>query len=154
MTDDTTPGIRLATAEDVPQVKAVTDAAYRHYIDRIGRAPRPMTADHGGYVAAGLVYVTGSPVSGVLVLLPGEGHLMLESIAVHPDAQGTGTGRALLGFTERRAVELGLPEVRLYTNALMWENQALYERVGYSVTERGVEGPYDLVHYRKPVRGR
>ena len=50
---------------------------------------------------------------------------------------------------ESRARELGLPEVRLLTNAMMWENQKIYERYGYEVVERRLDGPYDRIHYRK-----
>ncbi|MFD9223193.1 GNAT family N-acetyltransferase [Streptomyces sp. NPDC060064] len=149
MTDD----IRPAALDDVPLVKAVTDAAYHHYIERIGVVPAPMEADHTAEVAAGRVFVVGDPVQGVIVLVPEAGHLLLESIAVHPGAHGTGLGRRLLIFAEEYAGELGLSEIRLYTNALMWENQQLYPRYGYEVVERRVDGPYDRIHYRKsPVR--
>jgi ribosomal protein S18 acetylase RimI-like enzyme len=58
-------------------------------------------------------------------------------------------GRRLLRFVEAHARALGLPEIRLYTNALMWENQKIYPRYGYERVERRVDGPYDRVHYRK-----
>ncbi|WP_327357196.1 GNAT family N-acetyltransferase [Streptomyces sp. NBC_01304] len=148
MTEDTH-DIRLAEAADVPAVQAVTDAAYAHYIERIGLRPVPMDADHAADVAAGRVYVTGDPVIGLLVLVPHEDHLYLESIAVHPDAHGRGVGRVLLEFVEAHARALGLPEVRLLTNAKMWENQQIYPRFGYEVVERRVDGPYDRIHYRK-----
>ncbi|MFG2653064.1 GNAT family N-acetyltransferase [Streptomyces sp. NPDC048436] len=141
--------IRPAATADVPAVKAVTDAAYHPYIERIGVVPVPMEADHAGEVAAGRVYVTGDPVVGVLVLVPHEDHLFLDSIAVHPEAAGQGVGRRLLAFVDARARALGLPEVRLYTNAMMWENQAIYPRYGYEMVERRVDGPYDRLHYRK-----
>jgi ribosomal protein S18 acetylase RimI-like enzyme len=141
--------IRPAATADVPAVKAVTDAAYHPYIERIGVVPAPMEADHAGEVAAGRVYVTGDPVVGVLVLVPHEDHLFLDSIAVHPEAAGQGVGRRLLAFVDARARALGLPEVRLYTNAMMWENQAIYPRYGYEMVERRVDGPYDRLHYRK-----
>ncbi|MFC9248005.1 GNAT family N-acetyltransferase, partial [Streptomyces sp. NPDC057136] len=145
--------IRAATAADVPAVRAVTDAAYHHYIARIGVVPAPMEADHAADVAAGQVYVTGGPDAvGVLVLVPHEDHLFLESIAVHPDAAGRGVGRRLLAFTDEHARALGLPEVRLYTNALMWENRKIYPRYGYELVERRVDGPYDRFHYRKRLR--
>ncbi|MFD5258183.1 GNAT family N-acetyltransferase [Streptomyces bobili] len=144
--------IRPATQADVPAVKAVTDAAFRHYIERIGVVPQPMEADHAANVAAGKVFVTGDPVIGLVVVeeFRGQGaHLWLDSIAVHPDAHGTGVGRRLLHFVDARARALGLREVRLCTNALMWENQRIYPRYGYEVVERRVDGPYDRVHYRK-----
>ncbi|MDQ1011692.1 ribosomal protein S18 acetylase RimI-like enzyme [Streptomyces sp. V4I23] len=132
-------------------MKAVTDAAYHHYIERIGLVPAPMEADHAADVAAGRVFVTGEPVVGLVVLRAEADHLCLDNIAVHPDAQGTGLGRRLLAFVESRARELGLPEVRLLTNAKMWENQKLYERYGYELVERRVDGQYDRFHYRKPL---
>ncbi|MFF4826880.1 GNAT family N-acetyltransferase [Streptomyces sp. NPDC001312] len=146
-------GIRAASAADVPAVKAVTDAAYRPYIERIGVVPAPMEADHAADVAAGKVFVVREPeggrVTGLVVIEARADHLFLDSIAVHPDAHGTGVGRRLLEFVDTRARALGLPEVRLYTNALMWENQRIYPRFGYEVVERRVDGPYDRVHYRK-----
>ncbi|MEV6400880.1 N-acetyltransferase [Streptomyces sp. NPDC051907] len=143
--------IRPATADDAAVVKAVTDAAYSHYIERIGVVPVPMEADHAADIAAGRVFVVGSPVRGLIVLTPHPGHLFIDSVAVHPDAHGTGLGRRLLAFAESHARELGLEEIQLYTNALMWENQKLYTRYGYEVVERRVDGRYDRVHYRKPV---
>ncbi|MEU3663014.1 GNAT family N-acetyltransferase [Streptomyces sp. NPDC032940] len=145
--------IRRAAAADVPAVAAVTDAAYRPYIERIGVVPQPMEADHAADVAAGKVFVTeaepGAPVVGLVVLEALGDHLFLDSIAVHPDAHGTGVGRRLLRFVDAQARALGLPEVRLYTNALMTENQKIYPKYGYEVVERRVDGPYDRVHYRK-----
>ncbi|MEV6588655.1 GNAT family N-acetyltransferase [Streptomyces acidicola] len=146
MTDE---GIRPAVAADVAAVKAVTDAAYHHYIERIGVVPAPMEADHAANVAAGRVFVTGDPVIGLVVVEAYEDHLLLDSIAVHPDAHGHGVGRRLLEFVDARARVLGLSEVRLYTNALMSENQQIYPRFGYEVVERRVDGPYDRIHYRK-----
>ncbi|MFC9621847.1 GNAT family N-acetyltransferase [Streptomyces sp. NPDC056930] len=150
MTAEASEEIRLATPADVPAVRAVTDAAYRHYIERIGLVPAPMEADHAADVAAGRVHVTGVPdVIGVLVLVPHDDHLFLESVAVHPDAAGRGVGRRLLAHVDAHARSLGLPEIRLYTNALMWENQKLYPRYGYELVERRVDGVYDRFHYRK-----
>ncbi|EST21988.1 GNAT family N-acetyltransferase [Streptomyces roseochromogenus] len=149
MTDRNPERVRVAVAGDVPTVKAVTDAAYQHYIARIGVVPQPMVADHAADVAAGLVFVTGEPVEGLVVIEAFADHLFLDSIAVHPDAHGTGVGRRLLRFVEARARALGLGEIRLYTNALMWENQEIYPKYGYEVVERRVDGPYDRIHYRK-----
>ncbi|GHI08830.1 acetyltransferase [Streptomyces cellostaticus] len=141
--------IRPARAADLPAVKAVTDAAYHHYIERIGVVPQPMEADHAANVAAGRVFVLGEPVTGLVVIEAHDDHLFLDSIAVHPDLHGKGVGRRLLEFVDARARALGLPEVGLYTNALMWENQRIYPRFGYEVVERRVDGPYDRIHYRK-----
>ncbi|MEU0656017.1 GNAT family N-acetyltransferase [Streptomyces albogriseolus] len=153
--------IRPAVAADVPAVKAVVDAAFRPYIARIGVVPAPMEADHAANVAAGRVFVAELPddggtgpvrVAGLVVLEPRTDHLYLDTVAVRPDAQGAGLGRLLLEFTEARALALGLPEIRLFTNAMMWENQKIYPRLGYETVERRVTGPYDRIHYRKRLR--
>ncbi|NGO13219.1 GNAT family N-acetyltransferase [Streptomyces sp. HC44] len=150
MTDDIRPAeIRLAEAGDEPAVKTVIDAAFQPYIERIGVVPVPMEADHAANIAAGRVYVTGDPVVGLLVLEEHDDHLYLDVIAVHPDAHGQGIGRRLLAFVDARARALALPEIRLYTNAMMWENQKIYPKCGYELMERRAEGPYDRLHYRK-----
>jgi ribosomal protein S18 acetylase RimI-like enzyme len=145
----TSDDIRAARAADVPAVKAVTDMAYHHYIARIGVVPQPMEADHTANVAAGRVFVVGEPVIGLVVIEVHGDHLFLDSIAVHPDAHGKGVGRRLLEFVDAHARALGLPEVRLYTNALMWENREIYPKYGYEVVGRRVDGPYDRIHYRR-----
>jgi ribosomal protein S18 acetylase RimI-like enzyme len=142
-------GIRKAVLADVDAVRAVTDAAFRPYIERIGVVPRPMEADHAANVAAGRVFVTGDPVTGLVVVEAHDDHLYLDVIAVHPDAHGQGVGRRLLDFVDTHARALGLLEIRLCTNAMMWENRKMYPRFGYEVVERRVEGPYDRIHYRK-----
>ncbi|MEU0588129.1 GNAT family N-acetyltransferase [Streptomyces sp. NPDC006132] len=141
--------IRPAGAADVPAVEHIIDAAFRPYIERIGRVPQPMEEDHAANVAAGKVFLTGVPVVGLVVVEAFADHLFLDTIAVHPTAHGRGVGRRLLAFVDAHARALGLPEVRLYTNALMWENQKIYPKYGYELVERRVDGPYDRVHYRK-----
>ncbi|MEU1320018.1 GNAT family N-acetyltransferase [Streptomyces tibetensis] len=141
--------IRPARAADVPVVAEVVDAAFRPYIERIGRVPQPMEEDHAANVAAGKVFVTDDPVTGLVVVEAFDDHLFLDTIAVRPATHGRGVGRRLLRFVDAHARTLGLPEVRLYTNALMWENQRIYPKYGYELVERRVDGPYDRVHYRK-----
>ncbi|MEW2613997.1 GNAT family N-acetyltransferase [Streptomyces sp. NPDC047880] len=141
--------IRPARAADVPVVAEVVDAAFRPYVERIGRVPRPMEEDHAANVAAGKVFVTGDPVTGLVVIEAFDDHLFLDTIAVHPAAHGRGVGRRLLRFVDAHARTLGLPEIRLCTNALMWENQQIYPKYGYERVERRVDGPYDRVHYLK-----
>src|SRR5882762_9706362 len=77
---------------------------------------------------------------GIAFVLPGSlqeniDHLLICSIAVTPDAQRKGYGRALLDFADQRAIELGLHEVRLYTNEQMERNLTLYRRHGLSKSE-------------------
>ncbi|MFE9806818.1 GNAT family N-acetyltransferase [Streptomyces sp. NPDC005227] len=142
-------GVRRAAVGDVPVVRAVIDAAFEPYVERIGVVPAPMEADHAANVAAGRVFVTGEPVTGLVVVEERPDHLYLDTVAVRPDAHRRGVGGRLLRFVDAHARALGLDEVRLCTNAMMWENRKIYPKLGYEVVERRVDGPYDRVHYRK-----
>jgi ribosomal protein S18 acetylase RimI-like enzyme len=119
------------------------DRAFGHYVERIGMRPVPMDADYDAAVAHADTWVAddGGQIVGLLILVPGDDHVLVENVAVDPGRQGEGIGRALLAFAEQRAAELGVSEMRLYTHVLMTENQALYARLGYvEVERRTVEG--------------
>jgi len=133
--------IRLAGIEDRPAVEAVVEAAYAHYVPRIGRKPGPMLDDYAGLIRAGRVHVLEdeTAIVGVLVLIPEAGTLLLDNVAILPDAQGLGHGRKLLQFAEQSARDAGYGSIRLYTNEAMTENIALYSRIGYIETHRAEE---------------
>lgn len=143
--------IRPATAADVPAVRELVSAAYRHYVPRIGREPAPMRADYAETVVAGRAWVAEADgrLAGLIVLVPRPEYLLLENVAVDPAQQGRGVGSALLAFADERARALGLPEVRLYTNELMTENIAYYPRRGYAETHRTEEHGFRRVFFTK-----
>ena len=140
--------------DDLAAIRRIVREAYAQYVPRIGREPAPMTADYAALLEAGEVWVAAAAdgsVVGVLVLQPEAESLLLENVAVAPEAQGRGIGRALIAHAEQRARELGLPEVTLYTNEKMTENQGLYPALGYEETGRRREDGYDRVYFRKQV---
>jgi ribosomal protein S18 acetylase RimI-like enzyme len=140
--------IRRAVAVDRPAVEGVVQAAYAPWIDIIGGRPLPMDADYAELIAAGQVWVL-DPLDGLIVLVPEDGVLLIENVAVSPSAQGRGLGRRLLAFAEQHARALDLSTLRLYTNEKMVSNIALYERLGYVATQREyINGRY-AVHMRK-----
>ena len=147
------PEPRLATAHDRPAVEAVVRAAYSRYVSRIGREPGPMLDDYAALIRDGRVHVVvrGGAVKGVLVLRPGPDAMLLDNVAVAPDAQGSGIGRAMLAFAERAAADAGYATVTLYTNEAMTENLELYARIGYSETHRAVEKGLRRIYMAKPV---
>lgn len=55
----------------------------------------------------------------------------IKRMYVVPDCRGTGVAAAILGALETRALELGLPLVRLETGDLLVAAQRFYEREGY-----------------------
>ncbi len=127
--------------------------AYTPYIARIGREPGPMLDDYDALVRDGHVQVLeeGGAIVAILVLLPQDGHLLLDNIAVVPAAHGRGYGRRLVAHAEAEARRLGFAELRLYTHVLMTENIALYTRLGFSETHRVTEKGFARVYMRKPV---
>ena len=136
--------LRRATAADVAGIDTLVERAYGHYVERIGMRPGPMDADHAARVAQGEVTVAelGGAIVGCIELAVADDHVLVENVAVDPAFQGQGLGRTLLDFAERRARELGLGEVRLYTHVAMTENRELYARRGFREdevrTERGL----------------
>ena len=145
------PGLRRATADDLPAIRAVIDAAYARYLTRMDKPPAPMLRDYGPSVQAGTTWVTGSPIIAVLTLYPRDDHLYVENIAVDPSAQGRGLGRALMEFAEREAARRKLSRMALVTHEVMTENQAIYARLGYVEIERRSEDGYRRIYMEKPL---
>ena len=146
--------VKRATAADLPSIQQLIVDAYTKYIERIGRPPAPMTADYAAALEHSRVWVleTGGAIVGALVTEDRGDHLLLETIAVAPSAQGSGYGRLLLERAECDAVELGLTEVRLYTNEAMTENLTFYPRHGYRETGRALQDGFRRVYFSKTVR--
>jgi ribosomal protein S18 acetylase RimI-like enzyme len=126
--------MRRADPGDRDTVQRISADAYTPaYMAVLGAIPKPATEDYGPRIQQGNVWileVEGEP-SGIAVLEENLDYLLIYSIAVKPDAQRKGYGTALLDFADRRAIELGLYEVRLYTNERMERNLTLYRRHGF-----------------------
>jgi ribosomal protein S18 acetylase RimI-like enzyme len=142
-------GLRQATTEDLPAIRAVIDAAYARYLTRMDKPPAPMFRDYAPSVEAGTTWVTGTPITAVLTLYPRADHLYVENIAVDPSAQGRGLGRALMEFAEQEAARRALNRMALVTHEAMTENQAIYARLGYVEIERRVEDGYRRIYMEK-----
>ena len=143
--------IRPARPEDRAAVERVVLDAYGPWASRIGHKPAPMLDDYGALIAEGRVSVLerDGRVEGVLVLLPQPETLLLDNVAVAPQAQGTGVGRRLLDHAEAAARAAGFGTITLYTNEVMAENIALYARRGYVETERRQEKGHRRVYMCK-----
>jgi ribosomal protein S18 acetylase RimI-like enzyme len=147
-----TSALRAATAADVPRIAELVDAAYRHYVARIGAPPRPMSDDYAEVVRESDVTVaeSGGDLVGLVVMrITAEG-FTVENVAVDPAHQGTGVGRTLLEHAEAEARRAGFDSIHLYTHETMSENLALYSRIGYVEYDRrpvGIGG--SAVYLRK-----
>jgi GNAT superfamily N-acetyltransferase len=113
-----------------------------------------MLDDYGALIDAGHVHVAerDGAVQGILVLIPQDGAMLLDNVAVAPGAQGSGLGRLMLTFAEHAATQAGCHAIKLYTNEAMTENLALYARNGYAETHRVEEKGLRRVYMRKALR--
>jgi GNAT superfamily N-acetyltransferase len=145
--------IRPADQGDIAAITAIVSAAYSIYIPRLGKPPGPMLDDYAAYVLAHAVWVAedNTGVVGLIVLLPQADHLLLDNVAVDPKRHGQGVGSALLQFAEDEARRLRFSEMRLYTHEKMTENLAMYPRLGWQETGRGVQSGYNRVFFSKKV---
>ena len=85
---------RSAASTDSQALAGLVDAAYGHYVDRIGMVPGPMTQDYAEVIATrhvAIAEVSGSAV-GLLVVNTADGRFVIDNVAVHPDRRGTGLG--------------------------------------------------------------
>ena len=142
---------RSATGADAPKVAALVNAAYGHYVERIGIMPRPMTDDYAEVIANQQVTVAESngAIVGVIVLTVEDEGFLIDNVAVDPSQRGKGLGKALLEFAEAEALRAGFDFVYLYTHEKMTENLALYSRIGYVEYDRRSQGEFSLVYLRK-----
>ena len=117
----------------------------------IGREPGPIGDDYAALIARGCVRVLEEDgrLVAILVLVDEPEALLLDNVAVAPEAQGRGLGRRLLAFADAEARRRGHRTIRLYTNVKMVGNIALYESLGYVETHRAVEKGYHRVFMTK-----
>jgi ribosomal protein S18 acetylase RimI-like enzyme len=131
-----------AVSSDIQALSELVDAAYRHYVDRIGMLPGPMTQDYADVIATRqttIAEISGTPV-GVLVLNAATDQFVLENVAVHPEHRGAGLGGALLDRAEAQARRAGFDVIHLFTHEMMTENLAIYTKRGYREEERRSQG--------------
>jgi ribosomal protein S18 acetylase RimI-like enzyme len=143
--------LRPATAADVPRLTELVQAAYGHYVERLGEPPRPMTDDYAEVVRRYRVTVASRAreTVGLIVFGPDEEGFVIDNVAVDPSHRGTGVGRALLEHAEAEARRAGFDSIYLYTHELLTESLALYERIGYVEYDRRAHGDARIVYLRK-----
>lgn len=145
-----------ATIEDAPVIKSMIDAAYSKYIDRIGKQPAPMAVDHLEVIQTHDVFLLRDfedNAVGSITLKPDSQSksIFIDNIVAHPAAQGHGYGRVLMNFAENLARSQDCLALELYTNVNMYENLALYVKMGFVETERRIEDGFERVYFRKTL---
>ena len=84
----------------------IVERAYGGDVERIGRRPAPMDDDYDERIRTARVLVADDDgVVGLIVLVGAPDHVLIANVAVHPDHQRAGIGRALLSLAEDYAGE-------------------------------------------------
>lgn len=84
----------------------------------------------------GCVALAGSRIVGAVRARRDGDLLLVGRIAIAPDQQGRGIGTTLLAAVEERGRAAGATEAELFTGSLSEANLRLYEREGYTETQR------------------
>jgi GNAT superfamily N-acetyltransferase len=149
--------MRRARPDEAEAVRALVEAAFARHIPAVGRRPAPMDDDHAAHIAAGEQWVSDAPegsgdgLASAIVLTERDDHLHVDNVAVAPERQGQGLGRALLAFAEDEARRRGFSELQLYTNAAMSDNLVMYPKLGFVETARYEERGFARVLFVKRV---
>ncbi|KAI0448189.1 acyl-CoA N-acyltransferase [Xylaria telfairii] len=144
---------RIASHDDLAAIQDIVKDAYTPYVSCIGRKPGPLLDDYKALIDARRVTVVevDRVVQGILVLIPEDGAMLLDNVAIAPSAQGLGLGRLLIAHAEQCAKMARYPLIRLYTNEAMTTNIAYYTRIGYIETHRGEEKGLKRVYMAKSL---
>jgi GNAT superfamily N-acetyltransferase len=145
---------RRAEPGDVPALEALQRAAYARNRTLLGAEPLPLQANYEEIVERMEAWLFGPPheLRGVLVLEAEPDALLIWSVASAPEAQGAGLGGLMLNFAERRAHELNLADVRLYTGEKLRDNVDWYRRRGFAIERLETLADRAIVHMRKRLR--
>jgi ribosomal protein S18 acetylase RimI-like enzyme len=102
--------LRRARANDAPALHDIAQRAYGVYVERIGRRPAPMDDNYDERIRAARVFVADDDgVVGLIVLVATPDHVLIENVAVDPDHQRAGIGRALMSLAEGYAASSASP---------------------------------------------
>jgi GNAT superfamily N-acetyltransferase len=151
MASQSEPELRAARPPDAAAATEVVRSAYAPFIPLIGREPGPMGDDYEALIREGRVWVLEEErrIVAVLVLVDEDDGMLLDNVAVAPEAQGRGHGHRLIGFAEAEARRRGHRTIRLYTHVRMVGNIAFYGSLGYVETHRGEDRGYQRVFMAK-----
>ncbi|MEO1353017.1 MAG: GNAT family N-acetyltransferase [Cyanobacteria bacterium J06635_15] len=146
--------LRPAAVDDADAVKQLSCIAFEKYVDQIGRTPRVMLADYRQVIARDRVWVVDerAQLIAVLVLVINDTHYHINNIAVHPNNQRQGIGKALLRQAEAQSIHEGYGEIWLHTNETMVHNIRLYTSIGYQEMYRKAYPGSKSLYMRKTLK--
>ncbi|WP_226621582.1 GNAT family N-acetyltransferase [Alloyangia pacifica] len=89
------------------------------------------------------LYIAGSPLSGCAFFAEQPDALYIGKLAIAPEAQGKGLGRAFLTEAETLARNLGLRRLRLETRIELTGNHTAFARFGFVRTAEKAHAGFD-----------
>lgn len=149
--------IRPGRTDEGEVIETLVSAAFLDYVRGIGRdrpGPHDWMADR---LAAGEILVAeehSGRISGMAALSqdPQARSLTVDLLAVAPEAQGQGVGRALLSHAEALARDAGAQAMHLHTVAKYDHLIRLYKGAGFEITHTGPRPKGDDGHPRAFLR--
>lgn len=145
--------IKIAKSTDVLAIENIIQQAYHKYIAIMPKKPAPLLVDYSEVVEGGSTFIgmQGDKAVAVMVLKEHEEFMMINNLAVAPAYQGKGWGKAMLQLGEILANKRGKAQTQLYTNEIMEENIAFYQKAGYQISANREEEGYNRVCFKKYV---
>ncbi len=129
--------IRRALENDAADLTDCFEAAYDRYKSQIPNLPDVTTGlvDDIRNRTVWVAVAQGRTVGGLVLIIDSD-RAMLANVAVADSARGIGLGRALIDVAARECQTRGVKTLSLTTHAAMAENIALYEHLGWDVSDR------------------
>jgi RimJ/RimL family protein N-acetyltransferase/N-acetylglutamate synthase-like GNAT family acetyltransferase len=145
--------LRRAGREDAAAFGLLQGAAYAWNRSELGVEPMPLLMSPEEVLERYETWLLeeAAQLVAALALDPRPDHLLIWSLATDPARQNGGIGRSLLEAAERRARDLGLREIRLFTGAPLRKNIDWYGRRGYAVSRTEDLPDRSLVHMTKTI---
>ena len=145
--------MKQATVADAAAVLALTRESYQKWVAVTGREPLPMRIDYAEVLLKNRIDLLyeGDTLAALIETELEPDHLLIVNVAVSPAFQKRGLGHRLMAHAETLAVEAGRAKLQLYTNSLMAESIALYQRLGYSIDREQPFGTSVQVYMSKKL---
>ncbi len=148
--------------EPTDSAGAAADSALRQYMAELDRRfpggfdvrqdtdaeRQAMTAPSGGFL---IVHDGGEPLGCGGLRRVDRKTAEIKRMWLHPSVRGLGLGKRLLAALEALARDFGYDAVVLDTNNSLTEAIAMYERCGYTSTDRYNDNPYAHRWFRKDL---
>jgi len=147
--------IRLAQPRDARSVLRLGEATFVPASAQLGAVDWARRIDFAGFAYSGRLWVLelDRKIVGMIYLIGEPARLEIFALAVSPEFQRRGFGRALIEFAEREAHRREVGELCLQTPVQFLEAIAFYQRLGFVEAEQAELEGVRLLRLTKAVTG-